>query len=69
MRDILCTRIFAQIGEVFMLLKQMSAAMSMSVEHIPCTEMCVYKSDEDNCDNLFSHHGNFSNTDCIDNEQ
>ena len=69
MRDILVTRIFAQIGKVFMLLKQMSAVMSMSVQNIPCTKMCAYKSDEDNCDNVFSNHGNSSNTDCIDNEQ
>ena len=27
---------------MFMLLKQISATMSMSVKHIPCTEMCAY---------------------------
>ena len=29
----------------------------------------TYKSDEDNCDNVFSNSGNSSNTDSSDNEQ
>ena len=32
-------------------------------------QRCVYKSDEDNCDNVFSNSGNSSNTDSSDNEQ
>ena len=31
--------------------------------------MCAYKSDEDNCDNVFSNSGNSSNTDSSDNDQ
>ena len=31
-------------------------------------QMCAYKSDEDNCDNVFSNSGNSSNTDSSDNE-
>ena len=31
--------------------------------------MCAYKSDEDNCDNVFSNSGNSSNTESSDNEQ
>ena len=42
---------------------------SMSVQNIPCTEMCAYQSDEDNCDNVFSNYGNSSNTDSSDNGQ
>ena len=37
--------------------------------NIPCTEMCACKSDEDNCDNVFSNSGNSSNTDSSDSEQ
>ena len=69
-RDILCTRILARIGQVLVRQKQISAVMSMSVKNIPCTEMCAYKSDEDNCDNAFSNYsGNSSHTDSSDNEQ
>ena len=67
MRDISCTRTLARIGQVVVRQKQMSAAMS--VKHIQCTEMCVYKIDGDNCDNEFSNSGNSSNTDSSDNEQ
>ena len=31
--------------------------------------MCAYKSDEDNCDNVFRNSGNSSNTDSSDNDQ
>ena len=50
--------------------KQMSAAMIDVCQKTFRAQrmMCAYKSDEDNCENVFSNSGNSSNTDSSDNE-
>ena len=49
--------------------KQMSAAMSMSVKYHSEHRVCAYKSDDNNCDNVFWYSENSSNTDSSDNDQ
>ena len=46
--------------------KQISATMSVKKHS---AHRVAYKSDEDNCDNVFSNSGNSSNTDSSDNKQ